>query len=458
MRKLLFLFLVVAVSVSAQGTGTTPWKKTFTVNHTCSPADSAALNACINNAVSGEDIVLQDGVTYDGDFDLPSNKPNVRIRCQSGQHCIIQGSQFDLLGTNQWLMGVHVKSTSFNHYSMGGVVANNLFEADLTENRVVGFWVASGTPSPSVFYGNTSIKWEHDLYIQNTAPTVKYVVNNIFEQVLPNGNGRPIHAYTQSAHKMENITFLYNLVRDGEFLVGGGADNTPIINIVIKDNILYNSNMRVDYVNTGQFDIENNRIFRGSDLGTGVIQHQNMWGSGEACFTYPTTPNIVKGNIFQSGGVNYFTARYLSDCSTLELTQSHLRSTDDVDDNTYHNGFFGSVWASGNPNPQGATDLATWHALTSGHGNEYDTNSVVLSTNLTTGSRLYPNDYDANRAHLGVWSFDGYTVTYRTFTRSGGIYTPGGQYGTPVVTFTANVSVAIPITGEYTSYVVKYNP
>ena len=205
--------------------------------------------------------------------------------------------------------------STFNTYSAGSVVVNNYFEGPGTNQTAVGNWVSGTSGTQDVFYGNISRLFEHCLYIQNTAPTIKWVMNNVFqEHISDNGNGRPIHAYTETNNKMENMKFFYNMVRDGEFLIATYENNTPIKGMQITDNILYRGNLRVGYHMMGQYDIQNNRIFHGNipDSDGGILQHHFIWGAETGytpCYTFPSVPNIVKGNIFDDGSVNYFTFR-----------------------------------------------------------------------------------------------------------------------------------------------------
>ena len=62
------LMLFVCLFSTMLNAQSLPWIKTFTVNHTCSPANSTALSNCITNAINGEDIVLSNGVDLFGEF------------------------------------------------------------------------------------------------------------------------------------------------------------------------------------------------------------------------------------------------------------------------------------------------------------------------------------------------------------------------------------------------------
>jgi hypothetical protein len=267
-----------------------------------------------------------------------------------------------------------------------GLGAGNFIQANAPNANVVNCYLHGGVPGSvgilcgggtfgGLIYGNRVEEMQHDIYIQNDVlSTPRYVVHNLFANVLGGGNSYAIHAYTETANNMQGLHFYENAVVNGRALLGGSGGATPPTGCEFIGNVFYKSGLTSYYL-PNNAKIKNNSFYEST-------LENDFWIPGNGA--------IITLNQFYSPDPTQY----------LHLqTQGNLGKllpTDKVDHNKYFGHFFNALGVDGKFYAS-VTRLEDWHTYTAAAGAEYDTNGLFLPKHPKNRLYQYTNAYDASR-------------------------------------------------------------
>lgn len=277
------------------------------------------------------------------------------------------------------------------------VVVNNWIHSNRATEDVIGIGSWS-TGKGQVLYANAIEGCEHDLYIQNSSVNgTRYVIGNYLARVLQNGNGRLVHAYTQSPNKVESMYFKENVFDEGEVLFGGEGSATPNILLEVYSNWFHKSMPRIGYKRPSQFKFNSNMVLKER------VTIDGLWGAGENTYPYPDQSEFKFNRLWYNNFAEQLylqTMRFVN--GVREVGTAPLRSNDNFDWNTYYGtGYIGRILADGIN--QASSTLTEWRTLTASHGCMYDANSAVVPGPPPDTYWVIPNEYDPTRAMLITW-------------------------------------------------------
>lgn len=440
---LAFLGFLLMVSVcgviEAEGQ---PYDRDFTVVRTVNVTPTDLL-ATLSAAQPGDQLVMADG-NYSGNITM--DRVNVMLFCPG--HCVLNGT-VKLQGQNTWLVGLEIIAN-----------AGNFVEMQAPDTVVMGcvihgqgaIWtvgiLATNWPNQLIAF-NTIFDVQHGLYLQNTLPANKWIVGNYIADVIlpPDNNARTIHAYSESANKMEGMRFIKNITRNGQFLIGGQVNATPPIDNSIDEHLAFKSDLVLGYKRPEDTDVTSSIFLRSR------YDSQWFWGEGEQVYT--PTPITVTGNkFFNPTGTQVLITTSAYTPNRVQCSPK-LRTTDTFDNNEYYGGFKNALCANG-VNDVVVQPLSFWHTKTTNAGKKLDANSTSSSSAPANGYKLIQNEWDPNKATLAVWAFDGAATVSVTLPNSGNVFQATNPYGTPVVAGNSGLN-SIPIIGEFAVYAVKYS-
>ena len=440
-----FIFIALIILVCVFNVDAQPYIRSFDANRTVNVSNAAELNAAINSAQTGDQILLSDG-TYS--LSITMTRQNVMVKCPG--HCIIIG-QVKLQAINTWIWGLEVAWTgagSFIDLAAPDTFAINNVISGSSVNGSVGI-SAFSQPGLRVISGNIIFHTQHLMYIQNTAPHELYVVGNTL--IEPQGepsNQRAIHEYTESPNKTENVKYIRNIVFTGQILVGGQVNATPNIGNSFDELVAYKSNTVFGYKRLDDTDITNSIYLKST------YDNQWFWGEGEV--VYSPTPITFTGNKFYnlSGGKHVIitTSAYIPgrvQCSP------KFRSTDTFNNNEYYGGFNSGLCAN-NVNDVQLAPLSLFQTKTQNAGNRFDNDSTVSASAIPDGYKLILNEYDSSSASLAVWNFSGSPTVNISLPQAASLYPAETPFGGSVVTLPSGPS-ALNQSAEFEAYYVKFN-
>lgn len=323
-----------------------------------------------------------------------SNAPII-IRNYNRERAIIDGAIISSTSSNVWLWGLEVtdsnktnRSNPFNTISGGrdGMKYINC----LIHDCCIGIQAGGDNSFPTEAYGN--IMWycgksdlEHGLYWQNNGPNIKLIKHNLIGY----SHGFGIHFYGSSgkvnnAHVIENAVWGSGALWDGKSDIIMGSAGVPGNDQLIRSNSLYNPGGRALDLGYGQHDT--NVVVAGNTIKAAYP----MWLRNEST-SYIVTNNLM-GSFYGPTVLRYFTNLVFG---------PHV-----WDYNTYYNTYasYAGSWSNqfAQINGTGTNILfPQWQAKTS-----FDVHSTFTDSPPAV-SRVYvwPNTYEAKRAHLVVWNF-----------------------------------------------------
>jgi hypothetical protein len=302
-------YVAVDGAPSGQGTKASPWDAESALNgsHPVHPGDTLWLKRGTYRAVNN-----RDGLGFTVKLAGTASAP-VQVRAVPGERVTIDGGlNIQPPSTYLWIRDLEVTVSEprppapvppdptyknvgrpwggLNVYSGTGCKFINLVIHN--NNQGVSWWSAS-TESElygCILYDNgwaaTDRGHGHAIYTQNDEG-----LKTIADCIMTGGYGYSLHAYGSKRADVNNYLAQGNIVYNaGAFLIGGGK---PSRGIRVKDNVLYNTDMRLGYDAPYNEDCEvrNNTVYHGSltiDRFRKVVDEGNKVTKRDA----PRTPGV----------------------------------------------------------------------------------------------------------------------------------------------------------------------
>jgi Chondroitinase B len=475
MRKRLILFVCFALT-SVVAAAQSAWYQSFTPTRTVNVSSMTQLESALAAAQPGDLIRLATGNYTKSFLQITRNgtatKPIV-IRPAPGARATFHGL-IDVGGSYVWLWGLEVvdsicgapgRDSAMTLRGIGTRAINNVIHGGSACNGI-GAWKAG---KGQIIYGNliygmnSGPSHPHSLYTQNDFKIngYKYIVGNMLLDPAADGcsNCFTIHAYGETLGATSGFHMQHNIFRNGRFMIGNTKVG-PATNNLVLDNYFYGNGVELGFGQIGQGDVRRNYIGK---VRQGFIY---WWGTGEAKYSNAPPGIFTDNTVYLSRDfytLQFRTAAYLTPTATKPtLRTPRLRSTDQVDRNTYYGNFLGKLEADNKITL--TKNLPDWRKLTLSAGKQYDTNST-FTAGRPPGSKtvVLKNEYDPTSGFLAIYRW---TVTSNVAVTLSGI-TPEGStvyvydakaiWSAPVrIAQVVNGRITVPTPAEHNAYYLRF--
>lgn len=314
-----------------------------------------------------------------------------------------------MLGNDVWLTSAVVKGAgSGNFIEMKGprnTLVNNVIQGDGVSLGSVG--VLSNLGAEQLMYQNVIRGFQHAVYVQNDEVNgVEYLIENYLGDVVPSDNSRSVHAYAESANKVEKISFKRNAIVNGRATIGGSVNATMPLWNIFGDNVFFKADLELAYKRAHATDVTGNWFLHSE------LKNLMFFGVSEGYQPPAGEVSVVTDNHLYNPGAKQFsfkTSGWRADGSRYDNGEPRIRGEDIWDRNNYYGGF--SMYFSAGGNVQAAvTRLIDWQNYSATAGKRFDGAASVTAAAPSAFVAVHVNVYDNDEALLYVWNPQGVSI------------------------------------------------